>query len=135
MRPEATYDPAVETVEPRADLGLAVGIAPAANDRIQRRDEALDTLGNLPLGTLADLFLEMIEGLPSRIGVETTGLPRTAYPVGRQAQGPCSTILKPRNSNPCRTCTIRVFSSWRVTPNFTKIPVAAFNAAWASDRL
>src|SRR5215471_15735941 len=42
-------------------------------------------------------------------------------------------ILYPRNSNPCRTCTIRVFCGCSCTPNSLRIRSAAATAARASS--
>src|SRR6266446_4765149 len=106
MRPNAPHNPAVEPVEELSDVGSLVVMAPSPQHRVQ--------------------FLNQLFGLERH-----TSTGKRAYLIHETADLP-RLILYPRNSNPCRTCTIRVFCGCSCTPNSFRIRSAPATASRAS---
>ena len=63
MGMDTPNDPAIQPGEERADMGLAKVIAPPADDRVDLIDERLRRHRSLSTGQLADLVLEVVDGL------------------------------------------------------------------------
>ena len=82
MRPEPVDDPAIQSVEAHADMGAAVVVAPAADDRVDRIDQRTHGQRDFPLRQGSDLVLEpvqrllcgdCVEILPVQLGRDAVG--------------------------------------------------------------
>jgi len=67
MRPDASPDPAVETLEELSDVGAFVVLAPAPQKRIKFRNQIRGVQRYRPLGSLPDLVHETTDRL--RLGI------------------------------------------------------------------
>ena len=63
MRPDASHDPPVELVEELADVSSTVVLPPSANDRVDLFDQRLRRHRRFATRPLADLILEVSDGL------------------------------------------------------------------------
>jgi hypothetical protein len=72
MRPDASPDPAGETLKELADLGTFVILAPAAQKRIKFGDQLRGPQRHHPLGSLPYLIHETTNRLLLGIGIKRT---------------------------------------------------------------
>src|ERR1700756_1497204 len=113
MRPDASPDPAVESLEELADVGAFVILTPAPQERIKPRDQFLGSQRCRPFSPLPYLVLETTNGLLLGIRIERILSGLTTY-----------LALGQRNSThrSCRRRTAPWSFSWR---NMSLIPYSS----------
>ena len=92
MGMDTPNDPAIQPGEERADMGLAKVIAPPADDRGDLIDERLRRHRSLSTGQLADLVLEVVDGLLPRKRIPITPAYAGVDLVGAQPQRTLATL-------------------------------------------
>src|SRR5687768_15528314 len=94
VAPDAQHDPAVEAIEQPAHVRAPVVVAPAADDRVELVQNALEVLGVAPVGGRAHLVLEALDRAVGGDGVQarTSGLvaqpPPAPDPVAQELKAP-----------------------------------------------
>src|SRR6516165_3506426 len=133
MRPDPPHQPSVEPVEELSDVGQLVVVAPTTHDGIDLLYQLLSAHGCVTPCEPTNLLLEVVDRFLSGISIKRSRRVLVLILlVGRFIGLLPRLILYPRNSKPCRTCTIRVFCGLMVTPSSFKTRLAASSAARAS---
>src|SRR5215510_9082849 len=109
MRPDATDNPTVESVEEVADVGALVVLAPAAQERVEPRNQLLSRQRRLPFRTLpypipeaTDRFLlgiriqRPLSGLTANLAHGQSQLRRPALDFVAQELEPMPDVNDPR---------------------------------------
>jgi hypothetical protein len=72
MRPNASHDPAIQTVEEPSDVGALIILAPTPQQRVEFRNQLLGLQRHLPLSSLPYLVHETTDRLRPRVRIERT---------------------------------------------------------------
>jgi hypothetical protein len=72
MRPDPSYNPAIEPVEERSDVGAFVILAPTPQQRVKFRNQLLGLQRHLPLGSLPYPIHETADRLLLRVRIQRT---------------------------------------------------------------
>jgi len=92
MRPDASPDPAVETLEELSDVGAFVVLAPAPQERIKFRNQLRGVQRSQPFGSLPDLIHETTDRFLLGIRIQRTLSGLTTNLTRRQMKLPLPTL-------------------------------------------